>query len=39
MATEEIPVSAYATKDFPMPGKDFSYKSVDASGKPLAPIP
>jgi hypothetical protein len=39
MATEEIPVSADATKDFPMPGKDFSYKSVDASGKPLAPIP
>jgi hypothetical protein len=39
MATEEIPVSAYATKDFPMPDKDFSYKAVDASGKPLEGIP
>jgi transaldolase len=30
---------AWATKDFPMPDKDFSYKAVDASGKPLEPIP
>jgi transaldolase len=29
----------WATKDFPMPGKDFSYKAVDATGKPLEPIP
>jgi len=29
----------WATKDFPMPDKDFSYKAVDASGKPLKPIP
>jgi transaldolase len=29
----------WATKDFPMPGKDFSYKAVDASGKLLKPIP
>jgi transaldolase len=26
-------------KDFPMPDKDFSYKAVDASGKPLKAIP
>jgi hypothetical protein len=46
MAAEEIPVSAYtskllnrATKDFPMPDKDLSYKAVDASGKPLEAIP
>jgi transaldolase len=26
-------------KDFPMPDKDFSYKAVDASGKPLDAIP
>jgi transaldolase len=26
-------------KDFPMPDKDFCYKAVDASGKPLKPIP
>jgi hypothetical protein len=46
MAAEEIPVSAYAskllnraTKDFPMPYKDLSYKAVDASGKPLEAIP
>ena len=29
----------WATKDFPMPDKDFSYKAVDASGKPLEAIP
>jgi transaldolase len=29
----------WATKDFPMPDKDFSYKAVDASGKPLKSIP
>ncbi|HJW38258.1 MAG TPA: transaldolase family protein [Candidatus Udaeobacter sp.] len=29
----------WATKDFPMPDKDFSYKAVDASRKPLKPIP
>src|SRR6266481_5642262 len=29
----------WATKNFPMPDKDFSYKAVDASGKPLEPIP
>src|SRR4029077_8724678 len=29
----------WATKDFPMPDKNFSYKAVDASGKPLKPIP
>ena len=29
----------WATKDFPMPDKDFSYKAVDASGKPLKAIP
>jgi transaldolase len=26
-------------KDFPMPDKDFTYKAVDASGKPLKAIP
>jgi transaldolase len=26
-------------KDFPMPDKDFSYKAIDASGKPLKAIP
>ena len=26
-------------KDFPLPDKDFSYKAVDATGKPLEPIP
>jgi transaldolase len=26
-------------KDFPMPDKDFSYKAVDATGKPLKAIP
>src|SRR5204863_1255568 len=29
----------WATRDFPMPDKDFSYKAVDASGKPLEAIP
>ena len=29
----------WATKDFPMPDKDFSYKAVDASGKPPEAIP
>jgi transaldolase len=29
----------WATKDFPMPHKDFSYKAVDASSKPLKAIP
>jgi transaldolase len=29
----------WATKDFPMPDKDFSYQAVDASGKPLKAIP
>src|SRR5262245_41693521 len=29
----------WGRKDFPMPDKDFSYKAVDASGKPLKPIP
>jgi transaldolase len=29
----------WATKEFPMPDKDFSYKAVDASGKPLKAIP
>jgi len=29
----------WATKHFPMPDKDFSYKAVDASGKPLKAIP
>jgi transaldolase len=29
----------WATKDFPMPDKNFSYKAVDASGKPLKAIP
>jgi transaldolase len=32
-------VVEWATKDFPMPDKDFSYKAVDATGKPLEPIP
>ena len=30
---------AWATKGFPMPDPDFSYKAVDASGKPLKTIP
>jgi transaldolase len=29
----------WATKDFPMPDRDFSYKAVDASGKALEAIP
>ena len=29
----------WATQDFPMPDKSFSYKAVDASGKPLKAIP
>ncbi|HEY1467691.1 MAG TPA: transaldolase family protein [Candidatus Acidoferrum sp.] len=29
----------WATKDFPMPDKNFSSKAVDASGKPLEAIP
>lgn len=29
----------WATRDFPMPGQDFSYKAVDASAKPLEAIP
>jgi transaldolase len=29
----------WATKEFPMPDKDFSYKAVDASGNPLKAIP
>jgi transaldolase len=29
----------WATKDFPLPDKGFSYKAVDTSGKPLEPIP
>jgi transaldolase len=29
----------WATKDFAMPDKDFSYKAIDASGKPLEAIP
>jgi transaldolase len=29
----------WATKDFPMPDKDFNYKPVDASDKPLKAIP
>ena len=29
----------WATKDFPMPDKGFSYKAVDASDKPLKAIP
>ena len=29
----------WATKDFPMPDEYFSYKPVDASGKPLEAIP
>jgi transaldolase len=32
-------VVEWATKDFPMPDKDFSYKAVDARGKPSEPIP
>ena len=32
-------LAEWATKDFPMPDKDFSYKAVDASGKPLKAIP
>jgi transaldolase len=28
----------WATKEFPMPDKDFSYKAFDASGKALMPI-
>jgi Transaldolase len=28
----------WATKEFPIPDKDFSYKAVDASGKLLTPI-
>jgi transaldolase len=32
-------VVEWATKDFPLPDKDFSYKAVDANGKPLEPIP
>jgi transaldolase len=28
----------WATREFPMPDKDFSYKAVDASGKLLIPI-
>jgi transaldolase len=29
----------WATKDFPMPDKNFNYKAVDASGKSLTAIP
>ena len=29
----------WAAKDFPMPDQDFSYKGVDARGKPLRAIP
>ena len=29
----------WATKDFPMPDKDFGYQAVDASGRPLKAIP
>jgi len=32
-------LAEWATKDFPMPDKKFSYKAVDASGKPLEAIP
>ena len=32
-------VVEWATKDFPLPDKDFSYKAVDATGKPLESIP
>src|SRR4029077_17994437 len=32
-------LAEWATKDFPMPDKDFSYKAVGASGKPLKSIP
>jgi transaldolase len=32
-------VVEWATEDFPLPDKDFSYKAVDATGKPLEPIP
>jgi transaldolase len=32
-------VVEWATKDFPMPDKDFSYKAVAATGKSLKPIP
>jgi transaldolase len=29
----------WASKGFPMPGKDFSYKAIDASGRSLKAIP
>lgn len=32
-------LDAWAAKQFPMPGLDFKYKGVDASGNPLIPIP
>jgi transaldolase len=32
-------LDAWAAKQFPMPGLDFGYKGVDASGNPLTPIP
>src|SRR5258705_10543816 len=32
-------LAEWATKDFPMPDKNFSYKAVDASGELLEAIP
>ena len=32
-------LAKWAARDFPMPDKDFSYKAVDASAKPLKAIP
>ena len=32
-------LAEWATKEFPMPDKDFRYRAVDASGKPLEAIP
>jgi transaldolase len=32
-------LTEWASKNFPMPAKDFSYKAVDANGRPLKRIP
>jgi transaldolase len=32
-------LEAWAAKDFPMPDREYSYKAVDAGGKPLKAIP
>jgi transaldolase len=32
-------LTEWATKGFPMPDQDFSYRALDAKGEPLKPIP